>query len=224
MFHRAPPDCDGSGVRIWRPGCVRSFQLWMFFGFPGRTEKTTAPAWPIGPSRLCPVVSDEVAVLNELHVGCRRRGVDVRRGAVDDVLGLRRAPAEQHPEDRLLVAVRLLPVGREGQGQLAVGVIRVAVRSERDDGRVARSAVAAGRGRGVGRIGPAATTCCGDDDDERRDGCTEHYANLFHWLSPWAIVDKISKQYLQCRTKTLGKMTSACQTQTVEPHVGVAAN
>ena len=41
MFHFAPPDCAGSGVRILRPGCVRSFQLWMCFGLPGRTSNTT---------------------------------------------------------------------------------------------------------------------------------------------------------------------------------------
>ena len=42
MFHLAPPLCAGSGVRICRPDCVRSFQLVMFFGLPGRTSKTTA--------------------------------------------------------------------------------------------------------------------------------------------------------------------------------------
>src|SRR5438034_11022305 len=43
MFHFAPPDCEGSGVKILRPGCVRSFQFLMCFGFPGRTANTTAP-------------------------------------------------------------------------------------------------------------------------------------------------------------------------------------
>jgi hypothetical protein len=53
MFHFAPPDCAGSGVRISRPGWVRSLQSWMFFGFPLRTSNTTAPVATIDASGSC---------------------------------------------------------------------------------------------------------------------------------------------------------------------------
>src|SRR5215475_5069669 len=57
MFHLAPPLCAGSGVRIFRPGLVRSFQLWMCLGLPGRTMKPTTEVattdWSGSFSQLC---------------------------------------------------------------------------------------------------------------------------------------------------------------------------
>src|SRR5215468_8918334 len=57
MFHLAPPLSEGSGVRIFTPGFVRSFQLWMCFGLPGRTMKPTTEVattdWFGSCSQLC---------------------------------------------------------------------------------------------------------------------------------------------------------------------------
>src|SRR5581483_2614882 len=36
-FHFAEPELNGLGVTTWTPGLTRSSQLWMCFGFPGRT-------------------------------------------------------------------------------------------------------------------------------------------------------------------------------------------
>ena len=41
MFHRAPPEVNGLGVITSTPGLVRSSQVRMFLGLPGRTAKTT---------------------------------------------------------------------------------------------------------------------------------------------------------------------------------------
>ena len=35
------PEGNGSGVTTWTPGFVRSFQVWMCFGLPGRTTNAT---------------------------------------------------------------------------------------------------------------------------------------------------------------------------------------
>ena len=53
MFHRAPPLDAGSGVRISTPGWVRSSQLSMFNGLPGRTSNTTADVTTMLPSGSC---------------------------------------------------------------------------------------------------------------------------------------------------------------------------
>ena len=41
MFQRAPPLVIGFGVSTVTPGLVRSAQVWMCFGLPLRTMKTT---------------------------------------------------------------------------------------------------------------------------------------------------------------------------------------
>ena len=41
MFHCAPPEVNGFGVITSTPSLRRSSQVWMPFGLPGRTAKTT---------------------------------------------------------------------------------------------------------------------------------------------------------------------------------------
>src|SRR6266567_2757374 len=50
MFHLAPPLWAGSGVRIDRPGLVRSLQFEMPLGLPDRTSNTTGVVATMPPS------------------------------------------------------------------------------------------------------------------------------------------------------------------------------
>ena len=166
MFHLAPPLCAGSGVRICRPDCVRSFQFVMCFGLPGRTSKTTADVATMPPSVLrCPVVRDEPGVLDRLHVGVERQRHDVGREPVHDVLRLRRAAAERRREDDLLAVVLVGPVSLERRDELAVDVVDVAVRGERDDRAIGRRAGAAAAARGCA-VATAVGAARGERDED----------------------------------------------------------
>src|ERR1700757_922111 len=48
-FHFADPDGNGSGVTILTPDFVRSFQVWMCSGLPGRTTKATTESAAMPP-------------------------------------------------------------------------------------------------------------------------------------------------------------------------------
>src|SRR5262249_15357917 len=81
--------------------------------------------------------------------------------------------AERHLEDDRLAVVLVLPVGREVGGELAVDVVDVAVRGERDDGRRGLLAVrraGAARGGGDGRVGLRARRNREGEDGDGGDG------------------------------------------------------
>ena len=112
----------------------------------------------------------------------------------DDVRGLRGAPGEgQLPDDRLTI-VRVLPLGREVRGDLAVGHVGVAVRSEREHGGVGGRACAAARAgtrAGASAIAAAAViavAACGQHEDGENDGreteelsTADRHAISFRW-------------------------------------------
>src|SRR5262249_2014190 len=48
-FHFAEPEGNGSGVTTFTPDLVRSFQVWMCLGLPGRTTKATTESAAMPP-------------------------------------------------------------------------------------------------------------------------------------------------------------------------------
>ena len=142
-FHRAPPLCAGSGVRIPRPGCARSFQSWMPLRVAGsHVEHHDRARHHALVGRLGPVVRDQAGVLDRLHVGRERQRHDVGAGPVHHVLGLGRRAGVGLEELRLDAGL-VLPHRLEGGDDLGViDLTRRAVRGEgqgRDGGRRAVS-------------------------------------------------------------------------------------
>ena len=78
MFHCAPPEVNGFGVMTSTPSLTRSSQVWMSFGLPLRTAKTTTESVTMP---LCvvvvPVGVDEALVDQRGHVGLEGEGDDV---------------------------------------------------------------------------------------------------------------------------------------------------
>ena len=82
MFHWAPPEVIGLGVMTVTSSRIRSSQVWMFLGLPGRTSNTTTLLWTMPLVLvLVPVLGHDARLDEALDVGPQRERQHVGRQA-----------------------------------------------------------------------------------------------------------------------------------------------